>query len=98
MTHHDRELIQQIHDAGIILKVDGNHLRYRGPAGAMTPPLRAALEELKPDLVYEFNERAGILEYDARLPRAEAERQAGEIVLPCSFTATSDGLNERTGQ
>ncbi len=81
MTGHERDLIQRLHDAGVTLAVDGDRLRYRAPAGAMTDELRAALSELKPDLVYEFHERAGILEYDARLPRAEAERRAADTVL-----------------
>ena len=81
MTGHERDLIQRLHDAGVTLSVDGDHLRYRAPAGALTDELRAALSELKPDLVYEFHERAGILEYDARLPRDEAERRAADTVL-----------------
>jgi hypothetical protein len=47
----------------------------------MTPTLRADLHELKPTLVYEYHERAGILEYDARLPRAEAGNRAADMVL-----------------
>ena len=80
MTHRERDILQRLHDAGVILTVDGERLRYRAPAGALTPDLRAALEELKPDLLYEYHERAGILEYDAHLPRAEAETKA-EAVL-----------------
>ena len=76
MTHHDRELIQQVHDAGIILKVDGKHLRYRAPSGTMTPDLRANLAAWKPDLLYEYHERAGILEYDANMQRVDAEARA----------------------
>lgn len=81
MTEHERDLIQRLHDAGVTLSVDGDRLRYRAPVGALTDELRAALSELKPDLVYEFHERAGILEYDARLPRDEAERRAADTVL-----------------
>ncbi|MDP6526651.1 MAG: hypothetical protein QGH15_20790 [Kiritimatiellia bacterium] len=81
MTHHARDILQIAHDAGVILTVDGDHLRYRAPAGAMTPDLRSDLHELKPTLVYEYHERAGILEYDARLPRAEAGNRAADMVL-----------------
>ena len=78
MTHRERDILQAAHDAGVTLTVDGDRLRYRAPAGAITPDLRADLQELKPSLLYEYHERAGILEYDARLPRAEAEaRRAG---------------------
>ena len=91
MTHRERELLQRLHDAGVILTVDGDRLRYRAPAGALTPELRAALEELKPELVYEYHERAGILEYDARLPREEAEVLAAGAVLAPPSKGTPGG-------
>jgi len=78
MTHRERDILQAAHDAGVTLTVDGDRLRYRAPAGAITPDLRADLQELKPSLLYEYHERAGILEYDARLPRAEAEARAAK--------------------
>ena len=81
MNHRQRDLLQRLHDAGVELKVDGDRLRYRAPAGALTHELRAALAEWKPDLVYEYHERAGILQYDARLPREEAEARAADMVL-----------------
>jgi len=81
MTHRERDILQAAHDAGVTLTVDGDRLRYRAPAGAITPDLRADLQELKPTLLYEYHERAGILEYDARLPRAEAEARAADMVL-----------------
>jgi hypothetical protein len=82
MTHRDRELLQRLHDAGVVLRVDGDQLCYRAPAGAMTPELLAALAEVKPDLLYEYHERAGILEYDARLTRDEAESRAATMFDP----------------
>jgi len=81
MTCHDRDLLQRVHDAGITLIVDGNRLKYTAPAGVLTPDLRAALAELKPTILHEYHERAGILEYDGRMPRPEAERQAGASTL-----------------
>jgi|GEM_PF-2026210 len=86
MNHKQRDLLQRLHDVGVRLTVSGDHLRYRAPVGAMTPELRAALEEWKPDLVYEYHERAGILEYDARLPREEAETRAADMVLSVAGT------------
>jgi len=85
MTHRERDILQAAHDAGVTLTVDGDRLRYRAPAGAITPDLRADLQELKPSLLYEYHERAGILEYDARLPRAEAEARAADMVLERFF-------------
>lgn len=79
MNHEQRDLIQRVHDAGIRLKIDGDHLTYRGPKGALTPDLRVALADWKPDLLYEYHERAGILQYDANMPRDEAEAQAMEF-------------------
>jgi hypothetical protein len=76
-----RELLQRLHDARVTLRIEGDRLRYRCPAGAMTPTLRADLAAWKPDLVYEYHERAGILEYDARLPRDEAEARAADMIL-----------------
>lgn len=81
MTHREREILQAAHDAGVILTVDGDRLRFRAPAGALTPALRTALADVKPDIIYEYHERAGILEYDANLPRTEAERLAAADVL-----------------
>jgi hypothetical protein len=80
MNHEQRDLIQRVHDAGIKLKIDGDRLTYRGPKGALTPDLRAALADWKPDLLYEYHERAGILQYDANLPRAEAEDLAANHI------------------
>lgn len=81
MTHREREILQAAHDAGIVLTVDGDCMRFRAPAGALTPELRAALADIKQDILYEYHERAGILEYDARLPRDEAESRAAKMIL-----------------
>ncbi len=95
MTHNDRDRLQRLHDAGVILTVEGNSLRYRAPAGAITPELRATMEALKPDLLYEYHERAGILEYDASLPRIEAEARALDCIVgagrPAEFASTIRG-------
>ena len=81
MTHRERSILQAAHEAGVTLTVDGDRLKYRAPAGTMTPALRDALYELKPTLIYEYHERAGILEYDAGQPKAEAEARATDLVL-----------------
>lgn len=44
----------------------------------MTPPLSVA--DLSPDAREDFEERAAIMEHDALMPRAEAERRALECV------------------
>ena len=96
MIARDRELLSKVRAARIDLKVDGDRLLYRAPIGAITPDLKAALAELKPTLVYEFNERAAILEYDAGLPRGEAETKAAEWVLladPAVVTNGNRGVN-----
>jgi len=86
MTHRDRELLHKLHDAGVILTVEGDRLKYRAPTGALTLELRTALAELKPTVVYEYNERAGIMEYDAHLPRTEAEARAERILQGVEVT------------
>ena len=76
MNHAQRALLERLDKAGIRLRIEGGVLAYRAPCGTMTPELRATLVEWKPDLLYEYHERAGILEYDAHLPRPEAETRA----------------------
>jgi len=80
MIQRDQDLLRRAKAAGIVLTVDGTRLIYRAPAGAMTPELKAILRELKESLVYEYHERAGIMEYDAGLPKAEAEAKAAGIL------------------
>lgn len=46
-----------------------------------TPNLFEALASLSEDEQMDFEERAGIMEYDGGLSRAEAERGALEIIL-----------------
>ena len=88
MTHRERDILQAAHNAGVTLTVDGDRLRYRASAGVMMPDLQAALRELKPTPLYEYHERAGILEYDAGFTKNEAETRAALQVtvfpaLPC---------------
>ena len=78
MTRFD--MMQDLAAAGVAVRIEGNALRYRAPRGALTPDLRADPHELKPTLLYEYHERAGILEYDAGFPRAEAEARASQIL------------------
>ena len=80
MNHRERDLLQRLHNAGIKLTVDGDRLKYTAPTGTLTPELQATLAEIKPTVVYEYHNRAGILEYDARLPREKAEAKAAEIL------------------
>ena len=94
MTNRDRQLLRRAHDAGVVLSVDGDRVKYRAPMSAMTEDLRNALRELKPTLVYEYHERAGILEYHANMPRFEAEAKAAEtVLLPYTSTSSRNSLN-----
>ena len=67
--------------AGVRLQFTMDAIRYRAPAGSLTPELKEALAESKAALLDQFNERAGILEFDAGLDRAEAERLASAAIL-----------------
>ena len=75
------DLLQALRAAGVTLRIVGDSLRYRAPRGALTPELRAALAEHKPDILHDYHERAGIVEYHGGLPRAEAEALAAVDVL-----------------
>jgi len=75
------DIIQALAAAGVTLRIVGNAIRYTAPRGAVTPELQAALVEVKPDILYAFNERAAIVEHDGGLDRAEAEPRAGGDVL-----------------
>jgi len=81
MIEADRALLRALRDAGVTLTVDGDRLKYRAPKGTLTADLREALTEVKPTVLYEYHERAGILEYDGRLPRRAAEERAACLVL-----------------
>ena len=80
MTSADR--IRQLRSASIemFLDADTGRLKYRGPRAAFTPYMRATLREFMPEIVYLFNERAAIMEYDGGLPRTEASRRAAASI------------------
>ena len=79
-----RKLIDELAEAGIRLSAENGRLAFEGPREALTP---ARIDELRhhkvellaalagPDLDA-FEERAGIIEHDAGLPRQEAETRA----------------------
>ncbi len=72
-------LFAELRGRGISLRAVGNRLRYR-PVAAVTPELRERMAACKEELLAlmeQLEERAAIIEYDARIPRAEAERRAG---------------------
>jgi hypothetical protein len=75
-----RTLLQTLHDQGVILvpHPDGT-LRCRAPRGVLIPALVDAIRQHKAalhGLVEACEERAALIEYDGRLPRAEAEALA----------------------
>ena len=62
---------------------DGVHIHVDAPAGVLTDELRQALRQHKEallDIAEWYKERAGLLEYDGGLSRAEAEREAWKYV------------------
>jgi len=46
-----KELLSKLEKAGVKLAVAGSKLRYDAPAGVLTPELKEALREHKPELV-----------------------------------------------
>ena len=87
------DLVADLTGRGITLAVEGDHLAIEGDNDILTD---AIVEELRthkpeiirllrcqsdPDLHELFEERAGIMEHDAGLPQAIAERLASLDVL-----------------
>lgn len=87
------QLLQTISQAGGRVTVDGGNLVLKAPR-PLPDDLLAEVKRHKADLLAalaynvdteaedlheHFEERAGILEYDAELPRAEAELEAAKI-------------------
>jgi len=72
-------LLRLLRAMGIALRPDGDRLSVDITAGNVTPAIHEALHQHKEVLLTMlewYEERAGILEYDAGLSRAEAEREA----------------------
>lgn len=78
------EIVQSFHDRGITLYLDGERLRYRAKRGTLTAEDKARirahkaaiLQALSAGKLEAFLERAAIMEFDANLPRQEAEYRA----------------------
>lgn len=85
------DVIRLLRDKGVTLYLaDNGRLKWRAPRETWTPYLRATLWEYLPEIVYLFNERAAIMQYDGGLLlRAEAEDRAADMVLA--------GHTERSG-
>ena len=62
---------------------DGEYLHVSAPVGALTDELREGIRQHKPALLAIaewYDERASLLQYDAGLSRAEAEREAWKYI------------------
>lgn len=78
------QLFQTLTARGCRLLQDGEQLRIQDPQHALTDDLRQTIRQHKAtllNLLEDFEERAALIEYDGRLPRAEAERLAWACVL-----------------
>lgn len=76
------DVICLLRENGVALYLaDNGRLKWRAPRETWTPYLRATLCEYLPEIVYLFNERAAIREFDGGLPRSEAEVRASADVL-----------------
>jgi hypothetical protein len=77
-------LVRRLEREGFRFVLDAGRLQV-GPASRLNPVDRQALQAHRTELIqaleddarYLAEERAGIFEYDAGLPRDEAERRAG---------------------
>ena len=83
-------LLDRLYRRGIRLRLNGDRVRWFAPAGVMTDADLAALRRHKPEVIAiireedrdRIEERAAILEFDARLSRREAERRARDEQHP----------------
>ena len=96
------ELVQSVVYGGVVLTWQGDMLHVSAPTGTLTPALKQALRQHKPQLwawcqqVASWNvdtrelwdERAAIMEYEGGLPRDEVEWQA----FLCIVTKSNEGI------
>jgi hypothetical protein len=77
-------LINGLHRRGVRLRFDGDRLHWFAPVGVVTEADLSALREHKAEAMAilreeeadRIEERAAIIQFDAYLPRREAERRA----------------------
>ena len=81
-------LVRRVEDAGGCVLVDGDRVRVKAPEplpDALMIEMRAAKAEIvrlfQSQWVDRYEERAGILEFDAGLTRTEAEARAWEFMM-----------------
>ena len=78
-------IIDDLHQRGVRLRVDGEVLRWVAPVGIVTEADLSALRNHKAEVLAilreeergRIEERAAILQFDAYFSRREAERRAG---------------------
>lgn len=75
------EVLRDLRARDIRLSCEDGRLVYDAPAGAVTAAVLLGLREHKAAILEAFEERAAIMEYDAGMPRAEAEARAWRDVL-----------------
>ena len=78
-------LLCTLRDLGVLLTPmpDGEHIHVDAPGGVLTDELRQAIRHHKQallDIAEWYEERAGLLQYDAGMSRADAEREAWKYV------------------
>ncbi len=77
-------LLADLQARGVRLSVDlGGRLGVEAPAGSLNPTMRESIKAHKADLlqiIYELEERAAVLEYDAHLASDVAEEKARHMV------------------
>ena len=79
-----RDLIRAVHTHGVTIALHGPEHILLAPPGLVPSDLRQAIREQREallTLLEAFEERAGIAEYCAGLPRVEAEALAWACVL-----------------
>ena len=86
--------------AGVSLSLDSGRLRYRAPAGALTPDLRAAITEHKSALIHILSTSPGNPEYGVALAGVAAAlgwRRAERRPRRCYACRTTNWRERPTG-
>jgi hypothetical protein len=70
------DLLQRLRRAGVVLTIHDGEIVARETCGRADQGLLQELGEAADDIMLWYEERAAIIEYEARMPRANAEAQA----------------------
>lgn len=90
-------LVSELYALGVVLSIDDRgRLSFEAPKGVMTDELMVGIRSHREELVgivERIEERAAIMEHDAGIPRADAERMARMEVIDDAPEPMPMGVN-----